>query len=387
MVKNNQLKLLELTAKYKVLPMRFDLLMTLFPEFKCKKSIDKSYYDQLQRKGLLKKSNLTGCLRNQHDCYSLTKEGLEYCRKTGLISHDKNNRDFKWNSDQNKLIYRNAETRLFVDAYFKYLKNNSDFNSELFIAREAIVKYMRQMSNNSKLEFEYRSFRSNGLFILKNRIIPIYNLLNSNILLVNSMENKVLKTFLKSKFNLAPNKINDEYDQFLLAQDYSILDKLILSNGVVFNLSHAGQQKKNIFNKKENPYSFLDTKKQYLIVSKPEQFEVLELFRLGLSDQLLKDVIRNRIAKELIARDYGVTEKEVLESHPQLVVYETDNEIGFEIFKQELHHLNLLYELFTELSKSNNKKLVVYGLKSNKPIYDELFSSIANSEFREVKLR
>lgn len=246
------------------------------------------------------------------------------------------------------------------------------------------------ITNASKENGDWNQFKviSNarmcGVLSMDETVLPVYNIKDRNIAISYLREKTYsdrVATFL-NKENLFPDK------RILLADSFDVLERFYdmifderISKIYSANLVVPDEKNKPIFER----YSYRNDDKVYLFVNIPNQTNLIDLF----TEQELERNIKNYIK----GINYGKINspenenKKIKTTYYKLSTYETNDEVGFEFVQQELHKIFQTVVLLKEYMEKGvePRKIKIYGLKENHPIFDILFARYPNTEFIEIE--
>ena len=314
------------------------------------------------------------------DCIMLDTFGKKECLK---ISNDSKSSQYT-SLRNNELEKRKRKFKMNEAEIFFLIGTKKNQGTDFkYISKDMIT-------NASKDSGEWNRFKSVanvrmcGVLSVNETVLPVYNIKNHNIGISYLREKTYsdrVATFL-NKENLFPD------ERILLADSFDILERFYdmifderLSKVYSVNLGVSDEKNKPIFER----YSYRNDDKVYLFVNIPDQTNLIDLF----TEQELERNIKNYIKGINYEKIHSLENenKKIETTYYKLSTYETNNEVGFEFVQQELHKIFQTVVLLKEYMEKGiePRKIKIYGLKENYPIFETLFARYPNTEFVEIK--
>ena len=378
-----RLRVISLLQEYGYLPCTkngLEMLITAYPELENSKKFTDTYR-KLKQDGWVKKIRVFPQRANQRDAIELTykgetflseRSGQDYEESRGQLLSGRRERDKKF-----KL--RIAEAMLF------FAPLNMSYEERRFVlfytktyVFKAVENFCRRRTASKESLLGIRNSRVVGVLETDYTAMPVYNVKDANI------EIKVIteKNMMRALDEAYQKPMANSYKKIILADSEAILDKTILLEKEIIKVKEDGSIKKNshIFEKDMHG----EYEELYLLFNRVEQRKLALLFMFPNTENRINSFIRETAEKILTGGNHFRDDKKRTFAHS---VYETEEEIGISIVQQELaslfYHVERLKKNQTG-TKTERRRVVIYGVKENKEIYDKLFSQFDYCEFREI---
>lgn len=372
-------KLLYVIGQYHFLPSNVTMIVSAYPFFENEEKLNTTYR-HMSEKHLVQKIktlNTSGLTRNQKDTIVATELG----KKVMTANDIKTNQlaEGKKASTKQRALYYAAECEIFFRAFCE--STNDKFKNYL---NRQMIQFALKNSKiiNKKILLAIKGTRVYGLWKTPNRYFRFYNVQEYNIRLITAQEENLV-TALCTTQNITENEIGDS---ILLAKNVETINKYIdvpneqeLEKKVLE--TKYSRNTNRIFDVSGTYYDFEHLK--YFVYNSPEQTYILNFLlysnvRKSNEHSNLEHLIQRYIIalnpnRHFIAKKYGNT------------VYESDEEIAFEIVTQELNKLKGIVVNVKAMRNgyfNEKRKIVIYGCDFNKKLYNRLFSKYGNIEFR-----
>ena len=386
MIKSTYRKIvLSLVGYYRYLPStdnNMDMLVKLYPELESKKKLVRTCQELVKEKYLIRERVFVN-KKNYKDCLMLSRKGNEFFKlyKHHFIDEfsigEIRNGDLKGR----KIRLRINEGEIFFSGSLRNIKGTS----LKYITKDQISDEFKKNDMWGVIK-SCSASRICGILNTGDKSYPVYNIKNTNIIILPNTE----RTYLNRVSEYFHKESTFPEERILLTDSVSFLDKCFrlyeennnLSN---YNSGFGNDKKEMIFTKS----AYKNNQKMYLYFCNLEQGNLIEFFE-DFEDEDVKRKIRNYIIGINYDKVYDPENQKYKKTRPtyyDLSTYETDDEAGFEFIQQELNKIIQLERLLNDRITNSNetRKLIFYGTKENRIIYEKVFSKFPNTEFVELE--
>lgn len=388
---NYRKTVLEIIGKFKIVPNNLKMIVRAYPELESVKKLNKTY-THLQEEGILEKIN---CLKygkrkgNHKDAIKATRKGMVMIQYN-KIPFNKLLQQYSLSIDAKQALYYSAEAELFYLSYLNYEKQIEI--DEKYINRKTLLEFIKYREGDKNIT-PIAASRACGILQTANRYFPVYNLQEHNIRVVERAE-ELMNRYIENAIGMTPEQSSDIV---MLSKDISVLRKMIAPNDFEFPKINYGKNEEFCANgyMKKTRYLFIPNareqafKKYIIFIGKEEQeklFNFLPLSKprenaegLGTAETLTQKYIVEKIienGEQLVKKEYPAS------------CCETEENIYFNIAQQEMNELERVYIAIREMRenkmKNETRRVIVFGIETNRIIFDQLYSKFDNVEFKPL---
>lgn len=361
---------LKAVAYFIVLPVDHRSLTVLINTFPVLENSEKFIRacQKLQMKGLVKFLNLFDETGKRMDAVTITTAGLKYLKSIGFDPTV--GREYRYkksrNFDTKILMLKQNQIEILAHSGI----NLNEYGGKLLTRDEIIQNLIKIDLWQHYLQF--KAARVNAVLMYDDEYIPIYNVMNKNIIINPKSEMGFYKGISES------TSLKRSKKTLIFSPSSAVFEKTIMAKNIPFDRkqpSSLGQQ---------SIYSINDYNKalnQYLILNSIEQSALFLLHSINDVVKLFVDTVKIIENRESTVNSSIVPSYDIIPS----LVFETEDEVGVNIIMQNMYTLRKLYEAceHRDNGKSADKrKIIIYGLSLNNEIYETLFSKYDFIEFK-----